>query len=62
MGYIRIKGRELATSLMVRFSWRQRMIYYLFWAAYGMEVEVAGFEEFFKAPLMTWLFESGLPW
>ncbi len=47
----RIDAGELPTSLTIRFSRRQRMIYYLFWTAYSTQVSGADFERFFGAPL-----------
>ena len=47
----RIDSGELPTSLTLRFSLRQRMIYYLFWTAYSMKVDSAAFEKFFGIPL-----------
>lgn len=47
----RVEKGLLPTSLTIRFSVRQRMVYYLFWAAYSMEVSAEEFERFFKAPL-----------
>lgn len=47
----RIQGGTLPTSLTLRFTTRQRMLYYLFWTAYGTEVNPKGFEEFFGVPL-----------
>lgn len=50
--YIRcVNSRQLPTSLTIRFTPRQRMVYYLFWAAYGMEVNAQAFETFFGVPL-----------
>ena len=43
----RIDEGRLPTALTTRFTLRQRMIYYLFWAAYGMRVEADAFERFF---------------
>ena len=43
----RIAGGNLPTALTTRFTLRQRMIYYLFWAAYGMRVESQAFRQFF---------------
>lgn len=52
----RIENNDLATSLTIRFSLRQRMIYYLFWTAYSMKVNSKDFEKFFGVPLrkMYW--------
>ncbi len=47
----RIDSRTLATSLTLRFTLRQRMIYYLFWTAYSTRVDSRNFEEFFGIPL-----------
>lgn len=47
----RVNSRQLPTSLTIRFTPRQRMVYYLFWSAYGMEVSERAFEAFFDVPL-----------
>lgn len=47
----RINGGKLPTSLTIRFSPRQRMVYYLFWTLYSMQLDVRAFEEFFGVPL-----------
>ncbi len=47
----RIKEHILPTSLTIRFTLRQRMVYYLFWTAYSTKVDSAEFERFFKVPL-----------
>ena len=47
----RIKEGKLPTSLTLRFSLRQRMVYWLFWTAYSTEVREADFERFFGVPL-----------
>ena len=47
----RIKENKLPTSLTIRFTLRQRMIYYLFWSAYSTQVNAKDFEEFFNIPL-----------
>ncbi len=47
----RIDKGLLSTSLTIRFTLRQRMVYYLFWTAYSTKVDPADFEEFFKVPL-----------
>lgn len=47
----RIKEEKLPTSLTIRFTERQRMIYYLFWTAYSTRVETKDFEKFFGKPL-----------
>ena len=53
----RVEANSLPTALTLRFSLRQRMVYYLFWAAYGIQVAEADFERFFGVPLrkcMVW--------
>ena len=47
----RIADEALPTALTLRFSPRQRMVYYLFWTAYTTEVDAAAFEAFFGVPL-----------
>ena len=47
----RIDEGKIPTSLTIRFSLRQRMVYYLFWTAYSTRVDPAGFERFFGVPL-----------
>ncbi|MBQ8262694.1 MAG: radical SAM protein [Lachnospiraceae bacterium] len=47
----RIRSGELATSLTIRFTKRQRMIYWLFWTAYSTKVVASEFEKFFGVPL-----------
>ena len=47
----RIDAGELPSSLTLRFSTRQRMVYYLFWTAYSTRVRAADFEDFFGVPL-----------
>lgn len=47
----RIASGQLPTSLTLRFSPRQRMVYYLFWTAYSTRVDPAEFERFFGVPL-----------
>jgi len=49
----RIGGGLMPTSLTIRFSKRQRMIYYLFWTAYGMRIDSAAFESFFGEKLKS---------
>ena len=44
-------GETLATSLTIRFTKRQRMIYWLFWTAYSTKVNAKDFERFFGVPL-----------
>lgn len=47
----RIDEKNLPTSLTIRFTERQRMIYYLFWTAYSTRVDPKDFEKFFGVPL-----------
>jgi len=47
----RIEEGKLPTSLTLRFTLRQRMIYYLFWIAYSTRVDSKDFEKFFGVPL-----------
>lgn len=47
----KISENSLATSLTLRFTKRQRMIYYLFWTAYTTRIKEKDFEEFFDIPL-----------
>lgn len=47
----RIDGGSLPTALTLRFSPRQRMVYYLFWTAYSTTVRSKDFEDFFGIPL-----------
>ena len=47
----RIDKGQLPTSLTLRFSLRQRMVYYLFWTAYSTKINPADFEGFFGVPL-----------
>ena len=47
----RIGKQLLPTSLTLRFTRRQRMLYYLFWTAYSTRVSLDGFEEFFGVSL-----------
>lgn len=47
----RIKEESLPTSLTIRFTERQRMIYYLFWTAYSTRVDAKDFEKFFGTSL-----------
>lgn len=47
----RIEQKELPTSLTIRFTLRQRMIYWLFWTAYTTKVREEDFESFFGVPL-----------
>ena len=47
----RIRSGKLATSLTIRFTRRQRMIYWLFWTAYSTRVKAEEFEAFFGVSL-----------
>lgn len=47
----RVEGGQLPTALTLRFTPRQRMVYYLFWTAYRTEVDPAAFRQFFGVPL-----------
>ena len=47
----RVNTGKLPTSLTIRFTKRQRMIYYLFWTAYSTRVDSRDFEKFFGIPL-----------
>ena len=47
----RVNEHTLPTSLTIRFSLRQRMVYYLFWTMYSTRVDERAFEEFFGVPL-----------
>ncbi len=47
----RLDEGKLPTALTIRFSLRQRMVYYLFWTAYSTRVDSADFEAFFGRPL-----------
>ena len=51
-GYFqRIEQNKLPTSLTLKFSIRQRMVYYLFWSAYSMHIDSQKFEAFFNKSL-----------
>ncbi len=47
----RINDGKLPTSLTIRFTRRQRMVYYLFWTAYSTRVDMQEFGKFFGVPL-----------
>lgn len=47
----RINSGRLATSMTIRFTARQRMIYWLFWTAYSTKVRESDFERFFGVSL-----------
>ena len=52
----RVSAGKLPTALTCRMTPRQRMVYYLFWTAYGMKIDPRNFEQFFGVPLkkMYW--------
>lgn len=47
----RVSAGELPTALTCRMTLRQRMVYYLFWAAYSMKIDPRDFERFFGVAL-----------
>lgn len=47
----RVASGRLPTCLTLRFSLRQRMVYYLFWTAYSTRVDPADFQRFFGVSL-----------
>lgn len=47
----RISNGKLPTSLTLRFTLRQRMVYYLFWTAYSTRVDAGDFRRFFGVSL-----------
>lgn len=47
----RINNKCLPTSLTIRFTLHQRMVYYLFWVAYSTRVNERDFEKFFNVSL-----------
>lgn len=47
----RVDAGLLPTALTLRFTTRQRMIYYLFWTAYSTQVDPKAFEHFFGVSL-----------
>ena len=47
----RINEEKLPTSLTIRFTKHQRMIYYLFWTAYSTKVDTRDFKKFFGVSL-----------
>lgn len=47
----RVNAGLLPTALTLRFTLRQRMVYYLFWTAYSTRVDPKAFERFFGVPL-----------
>lgn len=47
----RVNQDSIPTALTLRFSIRQRMIYYLFWTAYTTEIDAQAFRHFFGVSL-----------
>lgn len=47
----RVDAGDLPTSLTIRFTERQRMVYWLFWTAYSTKVGAGDFEKFFGVSL-----------
>lgn len=47
----RLDRETIPTALTLRFTLRQRMVYYLFWTAYSTRVDAAAFQRFFGVPL-----------
>ena len=47
----RIAEGRTPTALTLRFTPRRRMLYWLFWAFYGLTVDARDFESFFGVPL-----------
>lgn len=47
----RLDGETVPTALTLRFTTRQRMVYYLFWTAYGTRVDAEAFRRFFGVTL-----------
>lgn len=47
----RINNNKLPTALTLRFTLRQRMIYYLFWTAYTTKINPTDFNNFFDVSL-----------
>lgn len=60
----RISENSLPTSLTLKFSLRQRAVYYLFWSAYSMKISTDKFEKIVGKPLKKmyrmefWLLEK----
>jgi len=50
----RIQSGQLPTSLTLKFSRRQRMLYYLFWTAYTTVVDEKAFHQFFGKKLSSY--------
>ena len=47
----RINQEKIPTSLTIRFTKGQRMVYYLFWTAYSTKVDTRDFKKFFGVSL-----------
>lgn len=47
----RIDHKTIPTALTLRFTLRQRMVYYLFWTAYSTKVDSEAFRQSFGVPL-----------
>lgn len=47
----RVSGSVLPTALTLKFTLRQRMLYYLFWTAYTTKVDASSFQLFFNKKL-----------
>ncbi|MDE5952171.1 MAG: radical SAM protein [Acetatifactor sp.] len=47
----RLDCETIPTALTLRFTPRQRMVYYLFWTAYSTRVDAGAFQHFFGVPL-----------
>lgn len=47
----RIGEQKLPTALTLKFTKRQRMVYYLFWTAYSLHIDSAAFQTFFNSSL-----------
>ncbi|RDU23214.1 coproporphyrinogen-III oxidase family protein [Anaerosacchariphilus polymeriproducens] len=50
----RISGKTLPTSLAIKFTLRQRMVYYLFWTFYTMKLYEGDFNKFFNKKLLKY--------
>jgi hypothetical protein len=46
----RIKDNKLPTSLTLHFSFRQRIVYYLFWCLYGTKINKMRFNRVVRKP------------
>lgn len=50
----RIDAQSLPTALTIKFTPRQRMVYYLFWTTYSMRVNAKDFSDFFGASVQRY--------